>query len=122
MPSQFVYGIGENKEFSVATTGVITVFFYNSAGLTSANDDTANRNYYFDNQRVAKKYVLRTNQTIEITEIGSIQSPTITDPITVAIGSDPASGKHREEFDGSVVTHLKINILTTNTNLKLRTY
>lgn len=123
MVSSNVFGIGDNKEFGVATAGIITVYFYNASGKTAANDDPANGNYYFSNPRTAKQFILRTDQTVQITEIGHLQATILTDPITVAIGDGtvvPASGLHREKYEHPVVSYLKINIQTANTNLKIR--
>ena len=89
--------IGDNKEFSVATTGEITVFFYNATNQTSVNDDTTNKNYYFDNNRSARKYVLRADKSVEITEINTT---VLTDPISATIG-DGTFVDHWIDFRGS---------------------
>lgn len=119
------YGVGDNKEFAVAGTGQITIHLYNSEGKTAANDDPATGNYYIDNPRVAKKFVLRTDQTLQIVKLGSLHNITLTNPITVAIGDGtviPAAGIHREEYDAPTVHYITLNIQTANTNLKLRVY
>ena len=109
--------VGDNKEFSVVTTGEITIHFFNVGNLTSVNDNTTTKNYYFDKNKSTRKYVLRTNQAVEITEINGV---VMTDPITVALIS--SSGYHREEFDDTTAYKIKINILTGNTNIKIRKY
>ncbi len=109
--------IGDNKEFSVVTTGEITVHFFNSGNLTSVNDNTTTKNYYFDKNKSTRKYVLRTNQAVEITEVNDV---VLTDPITVALIS--SSGLHKEEFDDIAVYKIKINVITANTNIKIRKY
>ncbi len=114
-------GIGDNKEFSVATTGEITIFF-NNTSLTSADDDVDNRNYYFDTSKSRRKFVLRVDKSVTITKENG---ETLTNPITVNIGDGsitPATGIHREEFDTLVLQSITINVLTANTNIKLRIY
>lgn len=113
-------GVGDNKEFSVAATGLITVTFRSE--LNSGDDNTTTGQYYFNIDRTVRKFVLRTNQTIEITRLNGL---TLTDPITVAIGDGsitPASGIHKEEYDQPILASMQLRILTTNTNLKLRMY
>ena len=115
-------GIGDNKEFSVVTTGKITIYIQNEGGLTSANDDVTNRNYYFNTSRSRRKYVLRIDQTVKITKING---ETLTDPISVVIGDGsltPDSGMHKEEFDVTLLQNMEIDVLTANTNIKLRVY
>lgn len=113
-------GIGDNKEFSVATTGEILIDFISV--LKASNDDPTNRNYYFNTSRSVRKWVLRADQTVEITELNAT---VLTNPTSVVIGdgtSFPASAVHREEYDQPRLYQMKINILTANTNLKLRIY
>ena len=117
------YGVGDNKEFSVATIGEITVYFFNSSGKTATDDDPNNRVYYFSNPRTVKRYIIRYDQTIAINQVGSLQNITLTDPITCAIGDgtiEPATGAYKERYESPTVSYLKINILTENTNLKIR--
>lgn len=113
-------GVGENKEFTVATVGVITIYLSNIEDKTSANDDPSARQYYLNAHLVARKFVLRFNQSIEITQIND---RVFTDPTSLVIGDGsvvPATGIHREEYDQATVQTIKINILTANTNIKLR--
>ncbi len=113
-------GVGENKEFTVATVGVITINLSNIDDKTSANDDPSAGEYYLNNQITARKYVLRFNQSIEITQINN---RVFADPTSLVIGDGsvvPAAGIHREEYDQPTVQTIKINILTANTNIKLR--
>ena len=121
IPQQEQGYIGDNKEITVATTGEITLWFYRT-GYSSVNDNITAREYYFDKQKVARKFVIRTNQTITITEMNGT---VLTDPTTIAIGDGtviPASGYHKEEFDDAAVYSIKLNILTADTELKIRKY
>ena len=86
-------GVGENKEFAVATLSDVTLNF-NDSSHTSA-DDTATQKY-FDNQidgssSSVTAFFLRANQTIQIVSMNNV---TFTDPITVI-----ANAGHRELFD-----------------------
>jgi len=120
---QFTQGyIGENKEFSVANTSTITLNFNDPTGKTSANDNATTGVYYTDVAHPRRKFVLRCNQSIQINKINGV---TLTDPISVVIGDGsvvPASAIHKEEYDFPTLISMEIEVLTANTNIKLRVY
>lgn len=120
-----VYGVGDNKEFMVATAKDITIYFYNSESKTSVNDDPTAGNYYIDNLRVAKEIIVRYDQTIQILKVGCLQNTNFTDPISCAIGDgtvEPASGIWKEVYEGPIAIYIQVRILTDNTSLKVRVY
>ena len=107
-------GIGDNKEFSVASPSEITIHLgdADSVGKTSANDTATD--YYLDTRKSARKFFLRTDQALTITKYNGIA---LTDPITVALVS--SAGSHKQEFDALVLMSMSIQTSTANTNLKI---
>ena len=111
--------VGDNIEFVSDTAGdEITIYFYTPAGTTSSSDTPTEK--YCDTSRRRRKFVLRTDQSLQILEENGV---VMTDPITVAIGDGsviPATGKHTERLNSQILVNMKIRCPTANTNVKIR--
>jgi len=104
--------IGENKEFHVAATSDVTVYFNGgSTGANTSENDTATEKYT-DNHASAKNFCLRSDQAVQIVSINGVE---FTSPYTCT-----ANGSITEKLDTQILFKMVIRVLTAGTNIKLR--
>ena len=108
--------IGDNLEFTAVNTGDYEIFLQHNTN-TSANDTEFRK--YPDNPdgrdgsgQTARKFEIRTNETVDLTELNGIA---FTDPITIII--DKA---HVEQRNVPVIFKMKIKTTVANTTIKVR--
>ncbi len=109
-------GLGDNIEFTAVATGDYEIFLQHNSN-TSANDTEFEK--YPDNPdgtdgsgKTARKFTLRTNQSVDIVELNGVA---FTDPITVIINK-----AHTELRNTPIIFKMKIRTGVANTAIKVR--
>lgn len=109
--------IGDNKEFGIINKvdGDVTVYFFHETLNTSSNDTATTK--YMDTNKTRTEFVLRTDQTIQIVQLGS---RVFTDPVTCVINGSITETEMKDRRYTSAFDKIVLRATVDNTNVKLR--
>ncbi len=100
---------GDNIEFTAVEVGEYEIFLTHNTN-TSANDTATEK--YPDNPKTARKFQIRTNQSIDLLELNGVA---FTNPIAILINK-----AHIEARNNASIFKMKLRTGVANTAIKVR--
>ena len=101
--------IPNKTKVTSVNTGDYTIYLQHNT-KTSANDTEFAK--YSDNSLTARKFTIRTNQSVDLVQLNEI---VFTNPTTIIINK-----AHREIRNSPIISKMILRIGVANTNIKVR--